>query len=236
MPTTSLAQNNTPEAQPKPGLLLSQRIRSIVLDLVFPPRCAGCEKVDWHWCPTCQATVDLVPYPPVQRFTDWPLAAVASTGIHEGKLQKAIWGLKFANGHQLAEPLGQRLLARLQALDWTIDMLVPVPLHTLRLQERGYNQSQLLGETMASTSNIPLQSRALHRSVATRPQVRLNAQERQENMVNAFQANPDIVAGKSLVLIDDVFTTGATLAACAQAARDAGAKQVYGLTITQARG
>jgi ComF family protein len=209
----------------------------MLLDLLFPPRCAGCAKVDWHWCAVCQQAVDQIPFPPLPRLSaESPLAAVATTGIHEGKLQDAIWSLKYANAPALAEPLGQRMARRLAALDWTIDMLVPVPLHTRRLQERGYNQSQRLGEQMALLGNIPLIPQAIQRTVATRSQVGLTAPEREANLQAAFQAGPQIVAGQTLVLIDDVFTTGATLSACAQAARDAGAAQVFGLTITQARG
>ncbi len=237
MPASHLPVKYSPEAQPKTGLLLSKRLGSIILDLIFPPRCAGCGKVDRYWCDNCQQMINEIPIPVVHDFpTDSPLTAVATTGVHEDKLQTAIWALKFENGRRLAEPLGLRLAQRLGTLDWTIDMLVPVPLHTERLRERGYNQSQLLGEYMALHGNIPLKEQAIQRSVATRSQVGLNAEERQANMEAAFTADPQIVSGQSLLLIDDVFTTGATLVACAQAARAAGAAQVYGLTITQARG
>jgi ComF family protein len=120
-------------------------------------------------------------------------------------------------------------------LNWTIDMIVPVPMHTTRLRERGYNQAQLLGEHAAQQLAIPCVPEAVQRLRHTQSQVNLNAQERQANMQDAFEANPQLVSGQTILLIDDVYTTGATLAACAQTALDAGATAVYGLTVTSPR-
>lgn len=231
----------SPKAQDHAGLFLSgytvRRWVDAGLDLLFPPLCAGCGRVDVHWCPTCQREVDELPFPPVRRFEpDSPLSAAAATATHEGKLQRALWSLKYENGRRLAVPLGQRLAARLGALDWTIDMLVPVPLHINRLRTRGYNQSELLAQPAAAQLGIPLIAQALQRQTETRSQVGLNAEERQANMTEAFRADPQFVAGKTILLVDDVLTTGATLEACAAAALAAGATAVYGLTVTMARG
>jgi ComF family protein len=120
-------------------------------------------------------------------------------------------------------------------MNWTIDMIVPVPLHTTRLAERGYNQAQLLGEHVAIETSIPCLPDAVHRQRQTQSQVTLNAAERQMNMVDAFQAHPSIVSSQRILIIDDVYTTGATLSACGQALLQAGAQAVYGLTVTVAR-
>jgi len=165
-----------------------------------------------------------------------PLTAVAVTGQHVGILQSAQWSLKYENVPEVAEPLGKRLAERFVLLNWTIDMIVPVPMHTSRLRERGYNQAQLLGEVAAQELGLTCVPDAIKRLRQTQSQVTLNAQERLANMQNAFEAEPRFVSGQRILLIDDVYTTGATLAACAQAALDAGAIAVYGLAVTAPRG
>jgi ComF family protein len=233
------SSTNNPEAQPTTGLLLSngllRRGLTHVLDLLFPPRCAGCDKVDVIWCAACQSELDALPFPPPRLLEpDSPLAAAAATGLHDGKLQKAIWALKFENSRTLAAPLGQRLGKHLQTLDWTIDMIVPVPLNAKRLRQRGYNQSELMAQSIVSQSPILLMPQAIERSIDTRSQVGLNMRERKENMKGVFRADPQTVADKTILLIDDVYTTGATIEACAQASLDAGAAAVYALTVSMA--
>lgn len=240
MPGTnwSTTTSDFQEARALPGLLASQslvrRWLKTGIQLLFPPRCAGCGRVDEYWCERCQAEIDSIPMPTSIRSRP-PLAGVTFTGIHTGKLQEAQWALKYDNTPEMAEPLGQRLAERFSMLNWTIDMIVPVPMHTTRLRERGYNQAQLLGEVTAQQLTIPCAADAIRRLRQTQSQVTLNAQERLANMQDAFEANPQIVSGQTILLIDDVYTTGATLAACAQAALDAGALAVYGLTVTSPR-
>ena len=238
LPFTFL-NNLQPEAQHSTGLLLSSGLlrRGIqqALDLLFPPRCAGCEKVDKVWCTACQSEMDAIPFPLLRSLEpDSRLTAIAATGPHDGKLQKAIWSLKFENGRALAAPLGERLSRRLRELDWAIDMIVPVPLNQKRLRQRGYNQSELMARYIAATPPILLMPQAIDRAIDTRSQVGLNMQERKENMKGVFRADSQAVANKTILLIDDVCTTGSTLEACAQAALDAGAKAVYALTVSMA--
>lgn len=235
--TTSQSMSQTPEVQPKTGLLASvnslQHWLDFGLDLLFPPRCAGCQRLDSYWCQRCQDTVNAIPLG-VTVNQQSPLQAVAATAAHADKLQQALWSLKYENGKPVAPFLAQRLTAYLVQLNWRIDMIVPVPLHTSRLAQRGYNQAQLLAEGVARQTGIPCSPHALHRQRHTQSQVGLNAHERQTNMEAAFTANHHL-ANQTLLLIDDVLTTGATLGACAQAALDAGAQAVYGLTVTAAQ-
>lgn len=162
------------------------------------------------------------------------LQAVASTGNHADKLRLAVHSLKFDACPSLAQPLGERLSRRLATLAWLIDIILPVPLHTQREHDRGYNQSELLCAEVSRQSGLPMLSDALIRQIATRPQVGLDAAARHANMRNAFSADPRQVSAKTILLIDDVRTTGATLDACAQALHTAGAAGVYGLTVTSA--
>lgn len=239
MPTFFFLNKQQPEAQPIPGLLLSksplQQSIEAILDLLFPPRCAGCDKVDVSWCAACQSELDSLPFPPPRQMgPDSPLQVVAATGPHNGKLQAAIWSLKFENGRTLAAPLGQRISRRLEALGWAVDLIIPVPLSKKRLHQRGYNQSELMAQYIAASRSCLLIPQAIGRAIDTRSQVGLNMQERKENMTGVFRADSQIVAGKTILLIDDVCTTGATLEACAQAALEAGAAAVYALTASMA--
>jgi ComF family protein len=162
-----------------------------------------------------------------------PLKGFAATGIHEGKLQEAVHALKYNGAYTLATPLGDRLVAALAALGWQIDVALPVPLHPTRQRERGANQAELLTSHVALTLNLPYSHGTLTRWRDTPPQVGLNREQRLENVRNAFRAQAPLSG--TVLLVDDVFTTGATLRACAQAAREAGANAVYGLTVSAAR-
>jgi competence protein ComFC len=239
MPGNTLHESQSlEEARVLPGLFsprrLTQYIFEIGVDLLFPPRCAGCGRVDWVWCENCQDKLDEVSFPlQVQPLT--PLVGIAATGVHDGIIREAVQGLKYGQAKVVAQPLGSRLLTQLIRQHWTIDIIVPVPLHMSRLAERGYNQAQLLSEVLAQEAALPCLPEAVSRKRNTQSQVTLNAMERQTNLLDAFQANPQLVSNKNILLIDDVYTTGATLSACAQAILEAGALAVYGLTVTVAR-
>lgn len=224
------------QAQGQPGLvrLSFGRAARLALDLIFPPRCAGCGRVDTPWCSRCQAALDrLPPLASVHRLP--PLTACAATGVYEGTLAAAIQALKYENATDLAAPLGERLVAALAALHWTFDTIIPVPLHTHRLRQRGYNQSQRLGEHVAEQLHLPFNTSALIRHRNTPAQVGLTRPERRANVQDAFRASAPQVSGCSILLIDDVYTTGATLQACATALTTAGAAAVYSLTVAVAR-
>jgi ComF family protein len=188
--------------------------------------------VDTRWCATCFDELSLAAVTP-HRIQLSPDFLIVATGIHEGKLQQAVHALKYTGAHELAAPLGDRLVATLQTLNWTIDTIIPVPLHTSRERERGYNQSQQLGAYMAQVLGIPCDPSALLRWRDTPPQVGLNREQRQANVRGAFRATTAL--NGSVLLIDDVFTTGATLQDCARAAYEAGATTVFGMTVTAAR-
>lgn len=227
------------EAQGTPGSLAYNRLDrwgQIILDLIFPQVCVGCGRVDTLWCDRCQRALDDIPLAaPVHVVA--PLAGVAATAVHEGTIQHLVWALKFDNGRALADrPLGQRLTRRLQALAWPVNLIVPVPLHPRRYAERGYNQAELLASAVARSTRLPLETQALRRTRATRSQVGLTADERRENMAAVFEADPQRCAGQVILLIDDVYTTGATMSAAAQALTDARASAIYALTLTAARG
>lgn len=162
-----------------------------------------------------------------------PLSALTTTSVHQGLLQKMIHVLKYENTPQLAAPLAERLYTQVATRGWALDAVAGVPMFPPRQRARGYNQAERLAHHLAKHLKLPHISYALHRDQFQRPQVGLTAQERQENVAEAFRADGS-VKHLRLLLVDDVLTTGATLAACASATLESGAVAVYGVTLTAA--
>lgn len=159
-----------------------------------------------------------------------------SVGTYNGALRDFIHALKFRGRRELAEGLGV-LMARVAAREKVVrgvELAVPVPLHPNRLAERGYNQAELLAHMVGSCLGLPVKS-ALARSIHTSEQNRLGRQLRQENLRGAFTVPyPLVVAGKRVLLIDDVITTGATANECTRALLRAGAAEVCVLAAAAA--
>jgi len=237
IPSKKILSQPFTEAPVPPGLLSSirwKRIWQALVDLVFPPRCAGCGRVDTDWCSSCQQQLDSIPLLPAIDHVPG-LDGVASTAPHTGIARQAVHGLKYENALVLAGPLAQRLERQFHQTNWTIDMVVPVPLHPVRQHERGYNQAQYLAEGLALRLSLPCSPSTLSRERDTRSQLGLDAAQRRANVSGAFRCHSEYVSGRHVLLVDDVFTTGATLAACAEALFEAGAKAVYAITVTVAQ-
>lgn len=207
-----------------------------LLDLLYPPRCIGCGRVDTLWCDHCQHRLEQIPYSAPSRHTQNAdiTMLLTATAPHNGLLRDMIHAIKYENATPLAYPLGARLAHHIQQQDWSIDALVPVPLHDARRRKRGYNQAELLAQVAAEQLGITMMPHALSRVHFNRPQVGLSAKERQANVAEAFVANPTAIKGQRILLVDDVLTTGATLQACASALLTGGASAVYGVTLTAA--
>ncbi len=212
-----------------------QRMKYIshwLIDLVFPASCGGCGRVDFHFCRDCQVELAALPLAVHKRDVVGRGQCIAS-GRHEGKLAQAIRAFKYNNATDLAEPLAQRLISLNRNRVWNIDALIPVPLFVKRLAERGYNQSELLGRHMSAACSIPLRTEWLSRMHETRNQAELGRDERSANVKDAFAATED-VKNLSILLIDDVVTTGSTLSECAGALWKTGARAVNALTLSHA--
>jgi competence protein ComFC len=217
-------------------------------DWLYPPRCAGCGKAGKRWCDHCMASVQVIT-PPVcpicgeKQSADQVCArcalsahsyvAVRSWAAYAGPLRKAIQRLKYHRDVAVGEILSRPMLACLKNLGWSFDMIVPVPVSLARLAERGYNQVSLLARPIALGLERPYYYLALKKERETRSQVGLPAKERQVNVQGAFGADRKVVKGKTVLVIDDIATTGSTLEECARALVKAGADQVYGFTLAR---
>ncbi|MEA3441538.1 MAG: phosphoribosyltransferase family protein [Chloroflexota bacterium] len=117
---------------------------------------------------------------------------------------------------------------------WSVDMIVPVPVGKTRAEERGYNQAALLAIPLSLKLGIIYSSKAIHKTRDVKSQVGLSLEQRFMNVAGAFTASTNVVQNKSILLVDDVITSGATLNTCTKALIDAGALRVYGITLARA--
>lgn len=156
--------------------------------------------------------------------------------LYDGALMTAIHELKYAQRSHLADSLGSLLASFAQ--DWIgemkVSLLMPVPLHPRRLRARGFNQSLLLARCVASRTGADLDFLSLRRTRFTKPQTELSSEERKKNVRKAFEVvKPEAVKGRTILLVDDVATTGSTLSECAKALKRAGANSVLCLVLAR---
>jgi ComF family protein len=193
-------------------------------------------------CPTCGRPFDspeALSYSPDHsclscRHSPPDFDQALSVGLFEGSLREAVHQFKYRPCRSLGKPLGDWMTAKINVL-MTIDVIMPVPLHIKRLRQRGFNQALLLAHRMSRRQGIKLSIDNLVRVRPTRPQVELAGEERRKNVKGAFiLRQPEKMENRHVVLVDDVFTTGATMNECASVLKKAGASQVTALTLARA--
>ena len=230
-----------------------------LLDLLFPPLChickafipeagelficAGClEKITFLVTPLC--SVCGTPFG-TEHGSDHvcgaclrlpPFHTCRSATLFAGAVQELIHRFKYGHRVHLCQPLGL-LTARALApfsIEAAPELIVPVPLHRKRLRQRGFNQSQLIGGLLAQQWGGVLELGNLRRVRWTEPQTSLDAADRRDNVSGAFAVrNPRRLAGKRVLLVDDVLTTGSTMRACAEALRQAGVAEIFAVTVAR---
>ena len=142
--------------------------------------------------------------------------------------------MKYRGNQVFGEAIAMQMAEFVRALQWPIEIMIPVPLGKKRLKERGYNQVALVAQPLAYQLGLVYEPAALCKTRDTRSQVGLNLAQRSENVQDAYQAEAKVVRNTSVLIMDDVATTGSTISACTTALLSAGAREVYGLTIARA--
>lgn len=218
------------------------------LDVVFPPRCAGCGARGYLLCPVCAATIPYILPPacpmcgrhtarpgicPVCRAYPNALDGTVAATAFEKPVRECIHALKYEGQRPYA-----RFLAGLARPAFATlpppDAIVPVPLFPQRERGRGFNQSALIARHLAD-DGLPVMTRWLTRTRDTPPQVGQDREARHANVADAFVCpDAEAVRGRHILLLDDVATTGATLDACARTLRAAGAASVHALVVAKA--
>ncbi len=202
-------------------------------DLFFPPVCPACGRVmpegAGFLCTTCQWDIPLTGYenmpdnPVARRF--WGLLPLQNATafvwfIHESGYRRLVHRFKYSGQWMAARDMGRwfgRVLSETDAYAG-VDVIVPVPLHTRKFLRRGYNQSDYIAEGMSRSMDVPVERHAVVRRVNNRSQTEQPKDERWENVKDIFAVrSPEHLAGKHILLVDDVLTTGATIGSCAEA-------------------
>jgi ComF family protein len=227
---------------------LLDRASRVALDLLFPPRCGICRAGGALLCDGC--IDDLPPADGHRCQRCWmPVARGALCGqcsaappayvsirapyVMDGAARRLAHELKYEGMTALADPMARLMLAHVDATD--VDVVVAVPLHRSRKRARGYNQAEELAKQIAALTSLRADRHAVRRIRATAPLVKtMHREDRAEIMCGAFAASRERIDGTRLLLVDDVVTTGATLDACAQALRSAGAREVRCVTWARA--
>ena len=234
------------------GGAAAQTLRA-VLDLALPPLCLACARpvgAAGTLCTKCWHGLDFIARPYCERLGT-PFAADLGYGLispraiaeppafgraraatrFDGTGRLLVHRLKYSDRLDLSGAMGRWMVRAGAELLEAADVLIPVPLHRFRLWGRRFNQAGELAKVIAHESAIPVAHEALLRRKATRSQVGLSTGERARNLSGAFRVGPEAVAGRRVVLIDDVMTTGATLNSAARVLRRAGAAEVHALVF-----
>ncbi len=227
------------------------------LEFLFPLRCPVCDAVlprGQRICALCRKDLRVIKTPYClkcgKRLCDENerLCSDCATYPHvfdRGRalfeyvpIRRSLYRLKYGNRAEYAGFYGEEMARHLGSVirSWEPDAIVPVPLHRKRLAKRGYNQAELLAEVIGRRLGIPVQKKLVRRLKNTVPQKNLDAAGRQNNLKKAFKLSRNDVKLNSIVIIDDIYTTGSTIDAVATVFKEAGTRSVYFVALSVGKG
>ena len=208
----------------------------VLLNILFPPLCVFCgrglELTTSGGFRVCSSCTDSLPFVNVRSESNIAVFAF------EGKVREAVHGLKFQSRKSYAETFARfmAILIENRYADITFDCLIPIPMTKKKQKSRGYNQAAEMAKYISEHTGIPVSQSVLRKIKETVSQTELTAEERAENVKGVYEVNNGAdVNGKTILLIDDVYTTGSTINECANVLKAAGANEVYSATFAATR-
>ena len=228
------------------------------MDALYPAICPICDDIIMprgaDICPACEKKLTYVPASFCMRCgkpvdDDMEYCSDCKRGEHvydEGRaalvydeyISKSIYRFKYYGKREFAKFYARVIYDRLgrKLSDWNADVIIPVPIHKSRLKKRGYNQAALIAKELSRKLNIPVREDLVCRNRTTTVQKRLSAVERQNNLKKAFNVTQNVVKYDSVLIVDDIYTTGATVDAMARCLKTAGVRKVFFVTLSIGRG
>lgn len=231
---------------------------NFLIELLFPRRCPVCDKpvdkMGRYVCAKCLPKI---------KYVQEPFCMKCGKGLRDDTLEycedcknsshmytkgralyeydtikEAIYRLKYEGRREYADFFGKDLAKKLgkEMQSWRVDAIIPVPLHKDREKQRGYNQAKLLAKALGRELDIPVKADFIIRKRATLPQKQLNGKERQNNLKNAFKIGQNDVKLKTVIVVDDIYTTGATMDEVARCLKLAGVGEIYCVSLAVGRG
>ena len=226
-----------------------------VIDLLFPPRCPICHEINnckaSRICGICK---DKIPYIKEARCKKCGKEVISceaeycydclsrkhyfdeglSLFKHDKSIRNSIYKFKYDNKREYADFYADEIVKafRRNIMYWDAEVLVPVPLYNAKKLKRGFNQAEVLAKKIGKATNIKMDPDLLIRSKETISQKELSKKERSKNLEDAFKLRDKVVQYKKVILIDDIYTTGATLDSCAKVLKEAHVDKIYFITIS----
>ncbi|MBU2109756.1 ComF family protein [Patescibacteria group bacterium] len=216
---------------------MAKKVINSILNFLFPQKCLGCGKENEVLCQRC---LESISYSTLTKYSN----IFAASDYGDETVKKAIWMLKYRGIKGMADPLAELMFRRIwPKIDKTDWLIVPIPISPKSLKKRGFNQSELIAQEFAKkiqtsdvdAKNIGCLTDALYKIKETPSQVSIkNREQRLNNLKDAFAVkNSHLIAGRNILLIDDVSTTGATIREACRVLRESGAKKIIGLVVAR---
>lgn len=229
-----------------------------VKNILFPAVCPICGKIlteKQMICDKCKEEVSIIKEPrcikcgkPLEtderlRCTDCSkkqhfFERGVSVFEYTGDFKESMYRFKYSNAREYADfyaCVADKMYHKLMR-QWNIDVIIPVPMYNKKKKKRGYNQAEVFGKVLSKYMDIPILTDILIRSKDTIPQKELNDEQRRENLFNAFAINPEGMSSyRNVLLVDDIYTTGSTIDACARLLLATGVQKVYFLCISSGK-
>lgn len=217
------------------------RIKDFFLDILFPKFCLGCKREGEYLCEDCKGTLEISEFPsPKDQLKNldglyFPLDyknPLARELIKKFKYEPFIREISKTLTSLILDHF--LLIGKNPQKDFADFLIIPVPLDKKREKWRGFNQAKEIGKNLSQSLKIPLEGNILIKIKKTALQTQLNKKEREKNVRGAFLVkNSQVIKGKKILLVDDVYTTGSTLEECARVLKDSGAKEVLGVVVAR---